>query len=58
MQLNAPDGKKVRVQNPKFDKLTWEVWRLREKIEFLNEKYESWEQYLKRAYSHKIEMIS
>lgn len=34
------------------------MWRLREKIELFNEKYQSLEQYMKLAYSHEIEMIS
>lgn len=33
------------------------MWRLREKIEFFNEKYQSLEQYMKLVYFHEIEMI-
>ncbi|PFO85774.1 competence protein CoiA [Bacillus cereus] len=41
-----------------YDELDWKMCSVREKIEFLNEKYESLEQYMKHAYSHEIEMIS
>jgi competence protein CoiA len=41
-----------------YDELSWKMWNLREKMEFLNDKYDSLEQYMNRAYLDEIKMIS